>query len=59
MIDTSFYVDARRYALIYIISSMMVSVGGKVYCMMKTVQPRIDSLKQGWNSPSLNCSTSD
>jgi len=27
--------------------------------MMNTVQPRIDSLKQGWNSPSLNCCTSE
>ena len=40
-------------------SSKRLSVGGKVDCTMNTVAPLTLSLNDGWNSPSLNVSTSD
>ena len=40
-------------------NSIRLSEGGNVDWMMNTVHPRMDSLKQGWNSPSLKRSTSD
>ena len=51
--------DALLAASIVRSSSMRFSLGGKVDWRMNTVAPLTLSVKEGTNSPSLNCVTSD
>jgi hypothetical protein len=51
--------DALLAASIVKSNSKRLSVGGNVDWTIKTVAPLTLSLKEGWNSPSLNAVTSD